>query len=61
MALRVFTCKDCGHHMRFSGNHCGKCYCEKTALQQPTFWYVLVGVVAILALLGLLQLLSAGL
>lgn len=61
MALRVFTCKDCGHQMRFGGRHCGKCYARKEPLQQPAFWYAIIAIVAILAFIGILQILTANL
>jgi hypothetical protein len=26
MALRVFTCRECGHRMRYGARRCGNCY-----------------------------------
>ena len=59
MALRIFTCRDCGHRMRFARDHCGKCYCHKETYQQPMLWYVVIAVLAVLLILGLVQLLSS--
>lgn len=61
MTLRVFHCKDCGHHMRFAGNHCGRCYAKKDAFQRPGLWYALLALLIILLLVGGLRYLTAGL
>ena len=55
MALRIFTCRDCGHRMRFSHNHCGKCFARKEAYQQPLLWYAIAVILVLLLVFGLVQ------
>lgn len=49
MALRVFTCHDCGHKMRFGGSYCGSCYARKDTHQNPMVWaavlFILIAVI----------------
>ena len=43
--VRVFTCQDCGHHMRFARDHCGFCFSEKEWYQKPGTWAMIVLIV----------------
>jgi hypothetical protein len=36
MTTRVFYCRDCGHHMRFSGSVCHNCWTDKPVLHRPS-------------------------
>jgi predicted amidophosphoribosyltransferase len=56
MALRVFTCENCGHQLRYGAQHCGKCW-----TQTPTknhLWVPVVGAVCVLAALAAFGLLT---
>lgn len=33
--MRIFSCRDCEHKMRFGGEACGYCYTRKEWYQQP--------------------------
>ena len=47
MALRLFTCKSCGHKMRLAGQVCHACYATKAGYQTPQFfWLCVIGAVA---------------
>ncbi len=61
MTLRLFHCKDCGHHMRFAGNHCGRCYAKKEPSQMPGLWYTIILVFVVLLLTVGVRALAAGL
>lgn len=53
-AIRLFSCRECGHRMRFMGLHCGACYASKAFHQSPVLMIPLVLVLLTgLALLGL--------
>ena len=43
MTLRLFTCRSCGHHMRFSGRVCHACFQNKATWQHP---FTSIGVAA---------------
>jgi hypothetical protein len=51
MALRVFTCKSCEHHMRMSGQVCHACYASKSGYQTPQLCWLSV-IVAVVAMIG---------
>jgi hypothetical protein len=51
MALRVFTCKSCEHHMRMSGQVCHACYASKSGYQTPQLFWLSV-IVAVVSMIG---------
>ena len=51
MALRLFTCKRCGHRLRFGSPQCGRC-CEDTSMtNRGSFWQIVVGILFIGAMI----------
>lgn len=54
MAVRLFKCDDCGHHMRFSGRYCNACFSEKRLLQRRAFWLPTIAIVIMVILIILL-------
>lgn len=58
MTIRVFTCHDCGHKMRFFGKHCGKCYAQKLPHQLPSLWLTGAAIALILLIMVLVSLLT---
>jgi len=58
MALRIFTCENCGHNLRYGAQHCGKCW-----TQTPTknrIWVPVVGGVLLVAALAAVALMARG-
>lgn len=51
MAIRVFTCRECGHKMRLGGRACGYCHADKLPWQSGVLVVggVLVALCAVLA------------
>ncbi len=58
--IRLYTCSNCGHHMRVRGTSCGYCYAKKPFWQvilamisavAPVLIVVLVGLVAVFGVL----------
>jgi len=49
MALRVFSCKSCGHRMRLSGPRCGYCFSAKPLSQRVGFWASVSVVIVLIA------------
>ncbi|MBT9384668.1 hypothetical protein KM176_12420 [Pseudooceanicola sp. CBS1P-1] len=51
---RLFTCRECGHKMRFSGQFCGKCYARKETYQMPNLWRGAAVIVFLLILIAIM-------
>lgn len=49
-AFRLFRCQSCGHKMRATSDHCGRCFDPKPIHQRLSF---VIGVVATFALVVL--------
>ncbi len=59
MAIRIFVCDDCGHHMRVGGHYCGACHIPKRWWQMPAVIYgALLGASFALLAVGLSILLA---
>ena len=48
--VRIFTCRDCGHKMRFGRSVCGACYSEKSFYQKPFFVFMVLSLVVFVSI-----------
>ncbi len=53
MSLRFLHCRDCGHHMRFRGRHCGYCGADKPIYGWPSVLVLGTTTVSVLALFAI--------
>ncbi|MDP3339981.1 hypothetical protein [Frigidibacter sp.] len=56
MQLRVFQCHECGHKMRLSGDHCGRCHAIKPAYQGLIYRLALLSPVLVIGVVGIVVL-----
>lgn len=56
MQLRVFQCHECGHKMRLSGEHCGRCHAIKPPYQGVVYRLLLLTPVILIGVLGIVVL-----
>lgn len=53
MAVRVFSCRHCGHMLRLGAVHCGQCSARSPIANWTIFHVVALVAVVLLALLGI--------